>query len=66
MANWDQRYGLEALTELADNGRLLGGQRIKGGVMGTDINFFHYQPVLLMPPAHNVDPNSPYSMHEHM
>ncbi len=43
MANWDQRYGLEALTELADNGRLLGGQRIKGGVMGTDINFFTYQ-----------------------
>lgn len=43
IANWDQRYGLEALTELADNGRMIGGQRIKGGVMGTDINFFTYQ-----------------------
>ena len=43
IANWDQRFGLEALTELADNGRLLGGQRIKGGVMGTDINYFTYQ-----------------------
>lgn len=41
-ANWDQRYGLEALTELADNGRMIGGQVIKGGTMGAVISYFTY------------------------
>lgn len=40
---WDQRYGLEALTELADNGRMIGGQIIKGGTMGASISMFTYE-----------------------
>lgn len=41
-AQQDQRYGLEALTELADNGRMIGGQVIKGGTMGASIGFYTY------------------------
>lgn len=41
-AEQDQRYGLEALTELADNGRQIGGQVIKGGTMGASIGFYTY------------------------
>lgn len=38
----DLRYGIEALTELVDNGRILSGQTIKGGTMGAEINTFTY------------------------
>ena len=41
-AQWDQKYSLEALTELTDNGRLIGGQVIKNGSMGSDISKFTY------------------------
>lgn len=41
-AAWDQKFSMEALTELADNGRLIAGQTIKGGSMGADISKFTY------------------------
>ncbi|MDP4275475.1 MAG: RagB/SusD family nutrient uptake outer membrane protein, partial [Bacteroidota bacterium] len=35
---WDQKYPLEALTDMSDEGRLMDSQTIKGGQMGTLVN----------------------------
>lgn len=35
---WDQKYPLEALTDMSDVGRLMDSQTIKGGQMGTLVN----------------------------
>lgn len=41
-AQWDQRFGLEALTEIAENGRFVGSHAIKGGIMGPTISRLTY------------------------
>lgn len=41
-SDWDQKFSYDALTELADNGRLLAGQTMKNGMMGADISKFTY------------------------
>lgn len=42
IAAWDQRFGLEAMTELADTGRPTSARAIKGGEMGAIIDRFCY------------------------